>query len=170
MSRRLRLLIPDGVYHVTTRGLERRDIFYDGQDRVYWLKLLDSVANRRDWRILSWVLLNNHYHLFLRTPHGDLSSGMHDLNAPYASAFNLRHNRVGPLFQGRFRGILVETGHHYWELSRYIHLNPVRAGMIEDPEEYKWSSCRHLFGCKGRPPWLAWEEVLIKHGKTVRAA
>jgi putative transposase len=114
--------------------------------------------------------MDNHYHIFLRTPHGDLSSGMHDLNAPYVSLFNRRHKRVGPLFQGKYKGILVENGHHYWELSRYIHLNPVRAGMVDNPEHYRWSSCRHFFRRRGRPPWLAWEEVLIKHGKTVRTA
>ena len=145
MSRKLRLLIPDGIYHVTTRGLERRDIFCDDQDRSYWLTLLDTVANRRDWRILSWVLMDNHFHIFLRTPHGDLSAGMHDLNAPYVTVFNRRHKRVGPLFQGRYKGILVERGYHYWELSRYIHLNPVRAGMVDDPEKYRWSSSHHFY-------------------------
>ena len=85
MSRRLRLLIPDDIYHEMTRGLERRDIFYDDQDRRYWLTLLDSVANRRDWRILARVLMDNHFHLFLCILHGALSSGMHDLNAPYVS-------------------------------------------------------------------------------------
>jgi REP element-mobilizing transposase RayT len=114
--------------------------------------------------------MNNHYHIFLRTPHADLSSGMHDLNAPYVMMFNRRHERVGPLFQGRYRSILVERGLHYWELSRYIHLNPVRAGLVKDPEKYRWSSCRYFFRCRGRPSWLAWEEVLIKHGKTVQKA
>ena len=66
---------------------------------------------------------------------------------------------MGPLFQGRYKGILVERGYHYWALSRYIHLNPVRAGMVDDPEKYRWSSCHHFYRCKGRPPWLAWEEV-----------
>ncbi|OGL47679.1 MAG: hypothetical protein A2161_19810 [Candidatus Schekmanbacteria bacterium RBG_13_48_7] len=170
MSRNLRIEIPDGIYHVTSRGLERREIYYDDHDRSYWLSLFGSVAQRHEWRILSWVLMDNHYHIFLRTPHADLSVGMHELNAGYVTTFNKRHKRVGPLFQGRYKGILVERGYHYWELSRYIHLNPVRVDMVKDPEAYKWSSCRHFFRYRGRPDWLAWEEVLIEHGKTIQVA
>ena len=170
MSRSLRIRISNGIYHVTSRGLERRDIFYDDADRKYWLLQLDSVAIRRDWSIFAWVIMDNHTHLFLRTPHPDISDGIHELNSAYGTAFNRRHKRVGPLFQGRFKGILVERGHHYWELSRYIHLNPVRAGMVDNPEKYKWSSCCQYFRSAKAPPWLAWEEILIKHGKTLGAA
>jgi REP element-mobilizing transposase RayT len=155
---------------VTCRGLERRAIVRENRDREHWLRLLDRVAARRHWRVLAWALLDNHFHLFVRTPHADLSAGMHDLNSGYAAAFNRRHARVGPLFQGRFKGIMVESGRHEWELSRYIHLNPVRAGLAARPEEFPWSSCRHYFGHRGAPPWLVWEEVLCLHGRTVRAA
>lgn len=170
MSRSLRIQIPQGIYHVTSRGLERREIFHDDVDRKYWLSQLESVAVRRDWRIFAWVMMNNHYHIFLRTPYPDIAAGMHDLNSSYVTAFNRRHNRVGPLFQGRYKGILVERGHHYWELSRYIHLNPVRACIVNDPEKYKWSSCRQYFRSRQAPQWLAWEEILIRYGKTVRTA
>ena len=170
MARPLRIDIPDGVYHVTSRGLERRNIVRDDRDRRKWLSLLARTAVRRDWRVLAWALMDNHFHLFLRTPHGDLSGGMHDLNSGYVTVFNGRHERSGPLFQGRFNQVLVESGYHYWELSRYVHLNPVRAGIVLDPVDYPWSSCRDYFGSRAAPRWLAWEEVLCLHGRTVRAA
>lgn len=170
MARPLRINLDDGIYHVTSRGLERRPIVMDDADRRLWMRLLGTVAQRRKWRALAWALMDNHFHLFVRTPHGDLSKGMHDLNSGYVTIFNRRHRRVGPLFQGRFGAVLVERDYHYWELSRYIHLNPVRAGMTDRADTYRWSSCAHFFQDRGAPDWLAWEEVVREHGKTLRAA
>jgi len=170
MARPLRIEMDDGIYHVTSRGLERRKIVRDDADRERWLDLLATVCTRRDWRVFSWALMDNHFHLHLRTPHADLSAGMHDLNSGYASYFNRQCNRRGPLYQGRFKGILVEDEGHAWELSRYVHLNPVRAKLVTDPARYRWSSCRHYFDSRGRPDWLAWAEVLREHGGTVRTA
>ena len=114
--------------------------------------------------------MTNHFHLFLRTPQTNLSSGMHDLNAGYASLFNRRHHRVGSLYQGRFKTILVEDESHSWELTRYLHLNPVRANMVEHPREYLWSS--YLTYASARvaqtaPAWLDWKTVLREHAKDV---
>ena len=170
MARPLRIEMPDGVYHVTSRGLERRVIVRDDVDRGRWLALLGRVAERRDWRVFAWALMDNHFHLFLRTPHGDLSAGMHDLNSGYVTAFNRRHRRRGPLLQGRFKGLLVERDYHYDELSRYVHLNPVRARLACRPDAYAWSSCRDYFRSRGVPAWLAWEEVLGQYGRTMRTA
>ena len=170
MARPLRIELPDGVYHVTSRGLERRAIVRDVRDRQQWVGLLDRVATRRGWRVLAWALMTNHFHLFLRTPHGDLSAGMHDLNAGYVGPFNRRHDRCGPLLQGRFKAILVERDYHYDELTRYVHLNPVRAGLVRQPDRYRWSSCRDYFRAGDVPPWLAVEEVLGQYGRTIRAA
>ena len=170
MARPLRIEFPDALYHVTSRGLERRAIVRDDRDRAGWLDLLDRVATRRRWQVHAFALMGNHFHLFLRTPKGDLSAGMHDLNSGYATVFNHRHRRGGPLYQGRFKAILVERGEHEWELSRYVHLNPVRAGLTGDPEGYRWSSCRCYFRASLAPGWLAWEEVLASHGRTLRAA
>ena len=170
MARPLRIDVPNGIYHVTTRGLDRLPIVRDDADREKWTELLDRVATRRGWRLFAWALMDNHYHAFLRVPHGDLSPGMHDLNAGYASAFNRRHRRCGPLFQGRFQGILVEEQYHYWELSRYVHLNPVRAGLVVAPEAYRWGSCRFYFRQRGAPDWLVWEETLREHGSSLRTA
>ena len=109
--------------------------------------------------------MDNHFHLFLRTPNADLSAGMHDLNSGYASWFNRRHRRVGSLFQGRFKAILVEDESYAWTLSRYIHLNPVRAGMVKRPEQHAWSSYRHFLNARGAPDWLDWKTVLDEMGK-----
>jgi putative transposase len=170
MARPLRIDMPDGQYHVTSRGLERRAIVHDDTDRQMWVRLLDRVARRRQWRVLAWTLMENHFHLYVRTPQADLSAGMHDLNSGYVSVFNRRHDRAGPLFQGRFKAILVEQEQHDWELSRYIHLNPVRAALAPRPELYAWSSCSAYFNERLAPEWLAWQDVLTQHGRTIRAA
>ena len=170
MARPLRIDLPDGVYHVTSRGLERRRIVRDDADRQRWVDGLATVAQRRDWRVFAWVLMDNHFHLFLRVPRGDLSAGMHDLNSGYVTFFNRRHRRHGPLLQGRFKAILVERDYHYDELSRYVHLNPVRAHLAPDPEDYQWGSCRDYFHQRDAPPWLAWQEVLAAYGRSMRAA
>jgi len=170
MARPLRIDMPNGIYHVTSRGLERRRIVRDDADREQWINLLDRVATRRHWSIHAWALLDNHLPLFLRCPHGDLSASMHNLNAGYATGFNRKHRRCGPLFQGRFKGIIVEREYHYWELSRYIHLNPVRAGLTSDPQDHRWSSCHQFFDSRRAPAWLGWEEVLRQHGTSLRSA
>ena len=170
MARPLRIECRDGLYHVTSRGLERRRIARDDEDRGRWVDLLDTVATRRRWRVLAWALMGNHFHLFVRTPDANLSAGMHDLDSGCASGFNRRHGRRGPLFQGRFKAIVVESGQHEWELTRYIHLNPVRAGLATDPAAYRWSSCRSYFRASLAPDWLVWQEVLCHYGRTVRAA
>jgi REP-associated tyrosine transposase len=119
---------------------------------------------------MAWALMDNHFHLFLHTLEPNLSDGMHDLNSGYVTGFNRRHSRHGPLLQGRFKSILVEPGYHYWELTRYVHLNPVRAGLAGEPEHYPWSSCLAYFRSQAAPEWLAWEEVLALHGPTLRTA
>jgi len=151
---------------VTSRGWERRLIFASDGDREDWLRLLGRVATRSNWEVLSWVLMHNHYHLLVRTPDTNLSRGMHDLNSGYASVFNRRHDRYGALFQGRFKAILVEKESHASEVSRYIHLNPVRAGIVLLPEQYRWSSYRYFrFARVARtaPIWLGWKTVLAEY-------
>ncbi|MCU0722714.1 MAG: transposase [Planctomycetes bacterium] len=170
MARPLRLSVPEGLYHVTSRGLERRAVVRDDRDREKWVRMLDVVAGRRGWTVLAWVLMNNHFHLFLRTPAGDISAGMHDLNSGYVNYFNRKHRRLGPLFQGRFKAILVEPGAHEWELTRYIHLNPVRARIADRAEKHRWGSAPAYFGLEPAPPWLGKDEVLSRHGSTAKAA
>ncbi|HUT33237.1 MAG TPA: helix-turn-helix domain-containing protein [Planctomycetota bacterium] len=170
MARPLRIEVPNGVYYVTSRGLEGRGIVRDERDCAKWFELLDAVATRHRWRVFACVLMPSHFHLLIETPDADLSAGMHDLNSGYATAFNHRHGRRGPLLQGRFKAILVEPGYHYWELSRHIHLNPVRAGLVKRPQDYPFGSCVAYLGTALAPVWLAWREVLEGHGATMAEA
>ncbi len=170
MARPLRIDLPNGVYYVTSRGLERQGIARDEQDCARWFELLGAVATRRRWRVFALVMMPSHYHLLLETPEGDLSAGMHDLNSGYASAFNRRYGRRGPLFAGRFKAILVEPGYRYWELSRHMHLNPVRAGQVKRPQDWPFGSCEAYLGTAFGPAWLAWRQVLEGHGATLAEA
>ena len=154
MARPLRLEYPGALWHVTNRGVEKRDIYLDDQDRLRFLKLLQKVIADYRWQLLAYVLMSNHYHLFFRTPDTNLSLGMKDLDGDYASSFNMRHRRVGHLFQGRFKSHLVDSETYLLTLARYIVLNPVRAGMVESPGQWKWSSYRATAGLVAVPVWL----------------
>ncbi len=127
MPRRLRIELPGGLYHVTNRGVDRMNIVRNDDDRHEWFRLLNRVATRCGWRVFAHVLMTNHFHLFLKLHDPNLSSGLHDLQSGYATLFNKTHERTGPVFQGRFHAVLVESEGHAWSLSRYIHLNPCRA-------------------------------------------
>ena len=170
MARSPRLNIPNGVYHVTNRGVERRRIVDDNSDRRTWTRLLNRVAFRCGWRIFAYALLRNHFHIFLRTPDPNLSEGMHDFESGFASLYNRRHDRVGPLFQGRFKSILVEFDSYSWELSRYVHLNPNRAGVAAHPADYIWSSYRFYLDPAGAPGWLDWQSVVAELGQNIESA
>jgi REP-associated tyrosine transposase len=140
MVRPLRVQFANAHYHVTGRGNEKRAIFVTDVDRHEFLALLEDVSLRLDWSVLAYCLMGNHYHLFLKTRTPTLSIGMQNLNGDYAQAFNRRHQRVGHLFQGRFDASIVDRSSYFLELVRYIVLNPVRAGLCQAPEEWRWSS------------------------------
>jgi REP element-mobilizing transposase RayT len=170
MPRRPRCEIENGLYHVTNRGLERRNIVRDDNDRHEWIRLLARTVRRRRWRLFAHVLLDNHFHLYFRTLEPNLSDGMHDFESSYATFFNQRHDRRGPLFQDRFHAVIVECDAHSWELSRYLHLNPVRAGAVQDPGAYRWSSYRDYLDARIAPNWLDWPTVLAEFSGTEAAA
>ena len=109
MPRSHRLDVANGVHHVTQRGLDRRNIVLDDDDRSHWWRLFERVARRCCWRVFAVALLDNHFHIYLRTPEPNLSDGMRDLDGGYASLFNQLHQREGPLYQGRFKSVLVEN-------------------------------------------------------------
>lgn len=164
MSRRGRIELAGGVYHVTNRGVDQRDIVRDDDDRREWFRRFNRVALRYGWRVFAHVLMTNHFHLFLKTPEANLSLGMHDLEGGYASYFNERNDRSGALFQGRYHPVFVETEGHVWSVSRYTHLNPCRAHMVPRPEMYRWSTYRFFVDPRGAPRWLDWRTVLCEFG------
>ena len=126
MARPLRLEFPGAVYHVSSRGNARQRIFFGDADRELFLDTLTQGIARYRWLCHAYCLMENHYHLLIETPRANLSLGMRQLNGIYTQTFNRRHHRVGHLFQGRFRAILVEKESYLLELCRYIVLNPVR--------------------------------------------
>lgn len=166
MARPLRLEFPGALYHVISRGNERTPIFADDFDRTGFLDLLSSVVVKEMFQLHAYCLLGNHYHLLLETPVGRLSCGMHRLNGQYAQRFNRRHARSGHLFEGRFKAILIERELHLLELHRYIVLNPVRAGIVNRPEDWRWSSYRATCGLTAPPPWLQVAWTLCQFGPT----
>jgi len=165
MARPLRLEFPGALYHVTSRGNARLPIFEDDQDRQRFLTILGEAVKRFNWLCHAYCLMANHYHLVVETLEGNLSRGMRHINGVYTQDFNRRHNRVGHVFQGRFKSILVERDSYLLELCRYVVLNPVRAGMVEQPDQYPWSSYRATAGFGKRPLFLTVEWVLGQFGQ-----
>lgn len=155
MARPLRIEYPGAYYHITSRGNERKAIFKNKTDRNSFLSYLKSAYLRYGAIIHVYCLMNNHYHLLIETPKGNLSKIMQHINSAYTTYYNVKHKRAGHLFQGRYKAILVDADAYAGELSRYIHLNPVRAGMVDMPEKYTWSSYQYYIGKKKKPDWLA---------------
>jgi len=160
MARPLRLEFPGALYHVTSRGNEQRAIFRSDRDRKAFLGFLGETVRRFGWSVTAYVLMTNHFHLVFQTPEPNLSRGMHWLNSTYAGWFNRTHKRRGHLFEGRFKAFLIEKEPYFAEVLRYVVLNPVRAHMVERPENYKWSSYRATAGLDAAPDWLDLASVL----------
>lgn len=188
MARPLRIMVEDGWYHVISRGLERRAIFTDERDRSHLLELLAEATERYRVLVHAYVLMTNHLHAIFQVPEANLSEAMQWVLTSYAGWYNRRHQRVGPLFQGRYKSVLVEQGAWAYELSLYVHLNPLRIkalglGKEERGEEslgwrqpspeqvrarleklrrYRWSSYRAYAGYASCPDWLTREEILAR--------
>lgn len=160
MARPLRIEYPFAVYHITSRGNEKKDIFLDEKDKFIFLEILSNVKEKYNWICHSYCLMNNHYHLVIETPDGNLSIGMRQLNGVYTQKFNKKHHRTGHLFQGRYKAILVQKQSHLLEVCRYVVLNPVRAKIIENLDDYKWSSYRATIGLDKQPEFLYTDWIL----------
>jgi len=165
MSRPLRIEYPGAIYHITSRGNARQPIFEDDKDRELFLELLGSIVSRYKWLCHTYCLMDNHYHLLIETVNGNLSQGMRQLNGIYTQRFNRRHGRIGHVFQGRFKSILVDREGYLLELCRYVVLNPVRAGMVKSLEKYKWSSYQTTTGIVKSPVFLTTDWVLSQFGR-----
>lgn len=140
MARPYRLQAENCLYHITSRGNERRNIFSDGKDYEKFLKYIGKAKERFRFFVYAYVLMPNHYHLFIETTQANLSKIMQYINTSYTVYYNLRYKRNGHLFQGRYKSIVVDKDNYFIGLTRYIHLNPVRAKLVKRPEQYKWSS------------------------------
>lgn len=154
MSRPLRIEYPGAFYHILNRGNAGIPIFMENKDRKKFLYYIDKMAWRFAVKIHTYCLMDTHYHLILETIKANLSQAVGWLNLSYAMYFNTKHKRKGHLFQGRFKSILVQADEYIQELSRYIHLNPVRAHIVDRPQDYEWSSYRAFIGDVKEPQWL----------------
>jgi len=194
MARPLRIQFRNGWYHVTARGNNRQRIYFDERDRLHFLELLGEMSERQEVEVHAYVLMDNHYHLLVRTPQANLSAAIQWLNVAYSIWWNRRHRRAGHVFQGRFKAVVVESGQWVLECSLYLHLNPVavsglalsksrkraearglvqapagvRARRLETMRAYRWSSYRAYAGYGPAPAWLRTEEVLKRAGGAAR--
>jgi REP element-mobilizing transposase RayT len=166
MARRNRTEIEDknAIYHIIGKGVEGTDIFTDNVDRNKFLQLLQKTVNFRKVHLFSYVLMDTHFHLLLKTEEANLSQVMQFLNSSYAHWFNIRHIRKGHLFHDRYKSHLVLNSLYLYSVASYISLNPIEAGLVDSPEEYPWSSFQYFFSIQNQnknvPPWLNIQELL----------
>ncbi len=160
MARPLRIEFAGGLYHITSRGNARQHIYFDNRDRTTFLELIDKTRTRFDWYIHAYCLMSNHYHLLIETGTPTLAKGMKLLNGSYTQYFNRKHRRVGHLFQGRYKAILVDKESYLLELARYIVLNPVRARMVRSAGQWDWSSYRATAGHTDQEQLLTTDWIL----------
>lgn len=169
MARPLRISYPNAFYHVTCRGNDRRVIFRDDHDRARFLERLRSALDIFGVRLHAYVLMSNHFHLMVETPKANLSEFMRQFNISYTGYYNRRHRRIGHLYQGRFKAIVVDKDSYLLELSRYVHLNPIRikakaqrpeTERIREISHYPWSSLPGYLDRKRKASWITYEAVL----------
>ena len=166
MARPLRIEYAGAIYHITSRGNEKKAVFKDATDREIFLDILAQVIERYNWICHAYCLMDNHYHLISETPDGNLSVGMRQLNGVYTQAFNKRHKRVGHLFQGRYKAILIQRENYLLEVCRYLVLNPVRAKLVQRPDMWKWSSYRATVGKEKPHACLTTKWILSQFGNS----
>jgi putative transposase len=165
-----RLQVAGGLYHVTAHSNVGRVVFRDDEERAQFLAMLELGVTRCGWSCRSYCLLSTHFHLLISTPEPDLSTGMQYVNGRYAQWANWHRGERSHVFEGRFRSVLVETESHALEVHRYIALNPVRAGLVRDPEQWPWSSLRAILGREPPPPFLDVDTVLAEFGASKATA
>lgn len=164
MARPLRIEFAGALYHVMARGDGRQTIFLDDDDRQAFVANLARVCDRVEWRVWAWCLMDNHFHLLIETVKPTLSRGMREVNGVYTQGFNRRHRRVGHVLQGRYKAILVDRDSYLLEASRYVVLNPVRAGLAVTAVDWAWSSYRATVGRASAQDWLAVAPTLALFG------
>jgi len=169
MARKPRVCYPGALYHVTLRGNAGQAIFFDNRDRTRFYLLLQEGIERFRHRIHAFCLMTNHVHLALQVGDIPLPRIIQNLSFRYTKWINWRQSRSGHLFQGRYKAVLVDADAYLLELTRYIHLNPVRAGIVKEPEDYPWSGHRAYLGLEAIP-WLTTDGVLSQFSKRESSA
>jgi len=154
MSRPLRIEYPDAWYHVMNRGRRAEKIFVDQDDYKMFLNLLQETVQMWNINATAYCLMPNHYHILVKTPEANISRSMRHLNGVYTQRFNRRHSTDGPLFKGRYKSILIGADNYLLQLVRYIHKNPVKAGLVEAPQSYLWSSHKGYLSVSKKWDWL----------------
>jgi len=162
MARAWRIEYEGALYHVLSRGNERQDIVVTDEDRILFINTVGEMGERFEIDLFAYVLMDNHYHLLFRTNRANLCRSMQWFGATYTKRFNLRHNRSGHLFQGRYKNMLVQNDAYLLRLSYYIHRNPLRAGMVRRVADYKWSSYRAYAYGKSHRSWLNTDAILMQ--------
>jgi len=162
MSRPLRIEYPGAWYHVMNRGLNRRLIFSDREDYPLFLETLSAACSQFHVGASAYCLMPNHYHALVHTPEGNLSRFMRHLNGVYTQRYNRKYRRDGPLFRGRFKGILIQEDAHLLQAVKYIHLNPLKAGLADSLKKFSWSSHKHFVMLRRTnvPEWLNTDVIL----------
>ena len=160
MTRQWHIEFEGAYYHILSRGNERRNIFTDNDDRISFLEILGKMSERFEIEVYAYVLMNNHYHLLLKTNKPNISKGMQWFGTTYTRRYNVKHKRNGHLFQGRFKNFLVENDEYLMLLSCYIHRNPLRAKIVRRLADYPWSSYPTYAYGKKSPEWLRIAPIL----------
>ena len=170
MSQPLRIEYPGAIYHLTSRGNARSNIYVTDADRIEFLNLLAQTCQRFNWHSYAWCLMSNHYHLLIETSEANLSRGMRHINGVYTQTFNRTHQHVGYLFHGRYKAILVEKDSYLLEVIRFVLLSPVRAGMTKTAGQYPWSSYRAMISKTTTLDWLERDWILGHYGERLTTA
>ena len=170
MTRPLRIEFEGAFYHIISRGNEKSNIYRDIKDRKNFLDILRVLVKRFQWKVHTYCLMDNHYHLLVETPLPNLSEGMRQLNGIYTQRFNRRWNRVGHLFQGRFKSYIIDKESYFLELCRYIVLNPLQGGNVKNIEDWEWSSYQTLTGLNSKKDIVFTDTIWSYFSKQVNKA
>ncbi|MFH1460756.1 MAG: transposase [Candidatus Omnitrophota bacterium] len=170
MARPLRIEYDGAVYHVTSRGNAKEPIFKNAEDRFNFFEVLAEAKKKHNIICHAYCLMDNHYHLVVETPEGNLSRAMRHINGVYTQSFNRKHKRVGHVFQGRYKAMLVDRDEYLLEVIRYVVLNPVRAGLVKSAEKWQWSSYCGTVGMSKKERFLDTDWVLEYFGGTKNIA
>ncbi len=166
MSRPWRIEYEGALYHLLSRGNDRNDIFADDEDRISFLDTVGEMSERFAIDIFAYVLMDNHYHLLVRTQRANLKKAMQWFGTTYTQRFNRRHSRSGHLFQGRYKSIIIQNDAYLQQLSYYIHRNPLRAGIVKRLSGYRWSSYKFYGYGQKAPKWLSTDLILSQYDGT----